>query len=598
RESDGSGYLYGANFSYAQAPSEKLAWRLSAGYFNSDPFSRPVGRIPLDCHPLGAVPCRDSAGKTLPGGIPVGGAIYPPDRDGRGSFANDGTSQPKVDGRLDQELGTGGSGGRITYQGGYSGTTGIVHTGIGPFQIESGSFLGYGKVQWTRNAMKLGVFGNFTDVKAPNLLLTDPNTGGPVKLNFTTQTYDLEFGNSNVIGSKNVLSYGGNYRRNNFDITLTPDAKDRNEFGAYVQEEYFTERFRISVGARVDKFGNLDDAVFSPRVSLMYKPGPRHSIRLSYNRAFRSPSVVNDYLAQDIFAPTLIDLRPLGAAVPSLKPLIPEPFFLRVKNKGSEVVTPRYPLKQESLDAFELAYTGSVGKTTLGIAIYLNKQDDNINFTQLTPTTEFPQGLPGLTYYSPANPATGIGAVTGKPVSVNPFLMGVLAQLPPQVGGPILFPETVATYLNLGPIENKGIELSIDHSFSNDVTGFANYSYQDTPKVLDAASGQIQYPISEVGLPAKNRFNAGLNWNAKRYLGSVSLNYSDKAFWNDVLSAEYYGFTDSYALVNATIGMKWKEGRIITSLKGTNLTNETIQQHIYGDIMKIGAAFEVKIFTK
>ena len=44
--------------------------------------------------------------------------------------------------------------------------------------------------------------------------------------------------------------------------------------------------------------------------------------------------------------------------------------------------------------------------------------------------------------------------------------------------------------------------------------------------------------------------------------------------------------------------MKWKEGRIITSLKGTNLTNETIQQHIYGDIMKIGAAFEVKIYTK
>ena len=412
REDDGSGYLYGANFSYAQAPSEKLAWRLSAGYFNSDPFSRPVGRIPLDCHPLGTVPCRDAAGKAVPGGIPVGGALYPPDQEGRGSFANDGTSQPKVDARLDQELGTGGSGGRITYQGGYSGTTGIVHTGIGPFQIQSPSYLGYGKVQWTRNAMKLGVFGNFTDVKAPNLLLTDPDTGQPVSLNFTTQTYDVEFGNSNVIGGKNILSYGGNYRRNNFDITLTPDAEDRNEFGAYFQEEFFTERFRISVGARVDKFGNLDDAVFSPRVSVMYKPGVRHSIRLSFNRAFRSPSVVNNYLAQDIFAPTLINLTPLGQAVPSLRPLIPEPFFLRVKNKGSEVVSPRYPLKQESLDAYELAYTGSVGKTTLGIALYLNRQDDNINFTQLTPTTQFPQGLPGLTYYSPTNPAKGIGAVT------------------------------------------------------------------------------------------------------------------------------------------------------------------------------------------
>ena len=600
REAEGSGYLYGANFSYAKAPSEKLAWRLSAGYFNSDPFSRPVGTIPLDCHPLGVVPCRDGAGKAVAGGYPVGGAPYPADQSGRGSFANDGTSQPKVDLRLDQELGTGGSNGRITYQGGYSGTTGIIHTGVGPFQIQSGSYLGYGKVQWTKNAMKLGAFGNFADVKAPNLLgLNDPTTGDPVALNFTTQTYDIEFGNSNVLGGKNILSYGGNYRRNNFNITLTPQAQDRNELGAYFQEEYFTDRFRISVGARVDKFGNLDKAVFSPRVSLMYKPGVRHSIRASYNRAFRSPSVVNNYLDLPISAPPPpINLAPLGAAVPSLKPLIPEPFFLTVLNRGSEVVTPPYSLKQESIDAYELAYTGSVGKTTIGIAIYLNKQDDNINFTGLTPSPDFPQGLPGLTYYSPTNPATGVGAVTGKPVILSPLLMGILAKLPPQVGGPILFPETVFSYLNLGPIQNKGIELSIDQSFSNDLTGFANYSYQATPKVLDPASGQIRYPISEVGIPAQNRFNAGLNWNASRYLGSVSVNYADKAFWNDVLSAPYYGYTDSYTLVNASFGMKWNDGKVITSLKGTNLANQTIQQHVFGDIMKIGAAFEVKIFTK
>ena len=155
REDDGSGYLYGANFSYAQAPSEKLAWRISAGYFNSDPFSRPTGIVPLDCHPLGANPCRTASGSaTRRAASPPGGAPYPTEGTGRGHFENDGTSQPKVDLRLDQELGEAGSGGRITYQGGYSGTTGIVHTGIGPFQIESGSSLAYGKLQWTRNAMK------------------------------------------------------------------------------------------------------------------------------------------------------------------------------------------------------------------------------------------------------------------------------------------------------------------------------------------------------------------------------------------------------------------------------------------------------------
>ncbi len=37
RSTEGNGYSYGGNFSYSQAPTDKLAWRLSAGYFNSDP---------------------------------------------------------------------------------------------------------------------------------------------------------------------------------------------------------------------------------------------------------------------------------------------------------------------------------------------------------------------------------------------------------------------------------------------------------------------------------------------------------------------------------------------------------------------------------
>ena len=63
-------------------------------------------------------------------------------------------------------------------------------------------------------------------------------------LAFKTQTYDLEVGNSNVIGGKHILTYGGNCRRNNFDITLAPGAQDRNEFGAYFQEEFYVDKFR------------------------------------------------------------------------------------------------------------------------------------------------------------------------------------------------------------------------------------------------------------------------------------------------------------------------------------------------------------------
>jgi outer membrane receptor protein involved in Fe transport len=176
--------------------------------------------------------------------------------------------------------------------------------------------------------------------------------------------------------------------------------------------------------------------------------------------------------------------------------------------------------------------------------------------------------------------------------------MGVLGQIPPQFGGPIRLPQNASTYLNLGPIRNQGIELSLEHSFTNHFTASANYSYQDTPEAQDADADQIPYPTVEIGVPAKNRFNLALNWNSKRYLGSATLNYSDEAFWNDVLNSPYHGTTDSYAMFGATFGVKWMDGKVETILKGTNLFNKKIQQHIYGDIIRMSVVGEVRIFVK
>ena len=341
-----------------------------------------------------------------------------------------------------------------------------------------------------------------------------------------------------------------------------------------------------------------DIPVFSPRLSVMVKPTKDHSIRLSFNRAFRSPSVVNNFLDQNIFAATLVDLRPLSPLLPPpLRPAVAQPFRLQVNTFGNEHV------KEESLNAYEIAYTGTVGgKTTLGLAVYRNDSDDNINFTYLNELSGLLGVQNGLTFYSVTDPAKGItvgpNGSLGQPITLPPVLMGVLAAVPAQFGGPIRLPKKVATYLNLGPLRNEGLEASIEHSFTNEVSGFANYSYQRTPKVLEPDSGQLRYPTSEVGIPAKNRVNVGVSFNTKRFLGSASVNYSDKAFWVDVLDAPYFGYTDSYAMVNAALGMKFQDGKVIATLKGTNLTNETIQQHIFGDILKISVAAEVRILVK
>ena len=296
----GAGGLFGANASFADAPNATWAYRVSGGYFGSDAFPRPTGRIPVITDP------RDTTGRTT-----VGGATYPIDGTGAfgTAFANRGASQPKFDARVDQELG---SRGRLTYEAGVAGTQGVIYTGVGPFDIQSGSTLTFGRVNYSRDALKVNFFVNRLHAEAPNLLFPDAATGQPLQMTLTTKTFDFEAGDAFPIGTRQVLSVGGNIRRNDFDITLAPQAKDRNELGAYIQDEILFDWVRFNIGGRVDKFGNLSDPFFSPRLSANFRILPEHSIRLSYNRAFRSPSVVNNYLEANIVS--LQDLRGLAAS--------------------------------------------------------------------------------------------------------------------------------------------------------------------------------------------------------------------------------------------------------------------------------------------
>jgi hypothetical protein len=121
-----------------------------------------------------------------------------------------------------------------------------------------------------------------------------------------------------------------------------------------------------------------------------------------------------------------------------------------------------------------------------------------------------------------------------------------------------------------------------------------NYSWQDEPEVLDADADQIAYPPEEISLPPTNRFNAAVNVYTNRFLGSLSLNYSDEAFWSDVLTSAFNGFTDSYAMLNGSFGVRFANGRVTTSIKCNNILNEEIQQHNFGDILKRSVFGEVR----
>ena len=88
--------------------------------------------------------------------------------------------------------------------------------------------------------------------------------------------------------------------------------------------------------------------------------------------------------------------------------------------------------------------------------------------------------------------------------------------------------------------------------------------------------------------------NLRFGLSRRRFLGSASVNYSDKAFWSDVLTSRYHGFTDAYTMVNGSFGVKWAGGNVTTLVRATNLLNQDIQQHVFGDIMKASVVGEVR----
>lgn len=505
-----SGSLVYGNITHAQAINDRWAYKLSVGTYQSDAFARPTGLI---------------RGNNT-------GTMYP-------GYKNTGTSQPKVDLRLDYD---GENGQRWVFSGGHAGTDGIMHSGIGPFDIRPGTTFTYGKVNYSKGALRVQAFMNALDGDATNLIAVD-TAGAPVGLDFNTRTFDLEASNTSVAG-KHVITYGGNLRYNKFDLSLATLENNRKEGGLYIQDEIFLgDRVRLVVGARGDKFTSIENPVFSPRVALLLKPDLKSTIRLSYNRAFRAPSAINNNLNT-----VVTNALPLGLINPGYGSAIYRVPTTAVGNRD---------LKEERLDAFEVGYSASLSnnRVILSAAAYYTKHVDQIFFTQTSVwgASPAPPGFPNLGPFPGAAVWAGFYAAA------------------PQIRFPKEF-----TYLNLGEVKNQGIELGVDVSLTTEWSAFVNYSWQKDPVP--------NFDISELNLPPNNRFNTGVNYSGPRLFASASMAYAGDAFWQDVLDSRYVGTTEAQTTFNTSVGAKWAGGRYTTTLKAVNVTNQQVLQHVFADV--------------
>ena len=510
------GPMFGSNATITRVPSDTLAYRISAGYFRSDALPRPTGAVPVITDPR-------SPSET------VGGAPYPFDGAGAAgaAFQNHGTAQPKFDVRLDQELG---NAGQLQYSGGVSATNGVTHTGRGPFRIQPGSYVGYGKVNYTRGELRVQGFMNVADGVAPSLLLTNPETLAPVAFDFANRTIDLDAGHSRLVGTRHVLAYGANIRHNTFDLGIAPNAPSRLEMGAYLEDEVFLGPIQLTLGGRVDKFANAAAPFFSPRVAVVWKPSDRHSVVASYNRAFRSPSVIERWLELRMLQP--VDLSGLEAFRPLVPSLLPPglspgnrnaalagleqqldrttstPFILPLRAVGSDIPgTGRNPmeLQAESVTACEIRYGASFGRATgIGAAAYLNQGDRSLIGIEVAPNYD---------------PYTAANAPPGW--MLPPQMLDVMTAL----GAPL--PRTAYAFGNRGGTRNVGLELWLDQGLGESSRFRVAYSWQARPVIRHTEN---PYPINQLSLPPAHRLSAVGMFDGPRFIGSAGLTTATRAF--------------------------------------------------------------------
>lgn len=485
-----------ATISHARA-GDNWGLKLSGSYYEQDPYDRPSGFIP---------------GTTTP---------YPP-------FENEGTEQPKFDVRWDRHIGDDKI---FSLSAGTANTDGIVHSGIGPFDVDPDTEFNYVKGSWSKLALQVNVFANLVEGDATNLLTVGID-GRPLNFVFESDTYNLDFSNSHNPGS-HTITYGATIRSLDFFLSIAPGEDSRDEYGVFFQDEIeLGDKWKWLVGARWDDIDPVGDNV-SPRTSLLFSPTPDHNFRISYNEAFRAPSLVENFLGV-----TIVNAVNLGPGIGQ--------FVFPTLALGNP------QLQEESLTAYEIGYVGTLAdnKVTLTLAAYRNELEDATDF--------FP-----ATAYSAANPPPGWP------------LPPIFLDFPPLAGA---LPSTF-TYRNIGERVDEGFEASIDYRPNLQWRLSANYSYQGEPELEGIG-------LDETNIAPENRFNLGLAYNGPKWFFDVNANYVDEAFWTDVLDSRFWGPTDDYTMLNASVGVRLANDKVTLSLIGTNVTDEFVQQHVFGDIIE------------
>jgi iron complex outermembrane receptor protein len=242
-----------------------------------------------------------------------------------------------------------------------------------------------------------------------------------------------------------------------------------NEAGTYLQlDTLLFGRLRLAGAVRADHHSLYKNQI-SPKAAVQYEVAENHNVRVGYNRAFKSPTILENYLRiADVF---------LGNRTGFV-----------VKDAMGNVISEIDPLSPEKVDAFEAGYKAAIGSKVYVDAVAYQSYYRNF-ISPLTLVANPMAAMPTFAEYADGTPTAQGSAAQGR----------------------------LSTYMNFGKAKVRGVDVGIDFKPIEQLTlstsasamqlaSFTNNNSLQKDLLLNAPAFKLRGSVSAEDLGLKNSF--------------------------------------------------------------------------------------------
>jgi iron complex outermembrane receptor protein len=307
-----------------------------------------------------------------------------------------------------------------------------------------------------------------------------------------------------------------------------------SEIGGYLQLEraLLGERINLVGAARVDHHSDYDTQI-SPKAAVVFTPAAAHKIRVGYNRAFKSPTILENHLL-------------LGGGT-----MLGNASGFVIKDGAGNVLERIDPLRPEEVNAFEVGYKAEIAeKVFVDTVAYYSFYNDFIS-----------------PLHQVANPADMTMPTFAFKPDGTEIAAGSMA------AGKLL------TYTNFGQAQVRGLDVGVDYEPSKKIQLSGGGSFIDLATFSSSDSLQKSLPLNSPEYKAKGSVliqNLGLRNYFARLSGRWNSSYVFRSGYWDSTKLLPGGEVPSRFVMDLAAGYHFGNGVSLTAVVNNVLDDRNI----------------------